>query len=114
MEWVMTETRSHKVLADGGPGAAAPETGEPSAAATSRSDRLLSRVDDALAGLSSASERRRFIQLLTEFWERRYHAWVHTGGLSEWVAPGADPIHANDFLLVLTGLQARLKEVTDA
>lgn len=79
---------------------------------TSRTDRLLERLDARLQKLPDAAARRRLLTNLIAGWEGRYAAWQRTDGASEWTAPGAEPVNAVDFIETLTGLGARMRSVT--
>ena len=73
-----------------------------------RPDRYFSRVDPHLATLPDDATRRSFLAQQLAGWEFRYERWQLTEGKSEPCADHGDPPQAADFMLVITGLAARL------
>jgi len=79
-----------------------------SASNSSRADRFLSRVDQHLSTIPTEDARHRFIAGQMCAWQARYSKFIATDGASEPVTDRADPPSAADFLLTITGLQARV------
>lgn len=77
-----------------------------------RPTRYFSRVDPHLATLPDDAARRTFLAQQLAGWEFRYERWQLTDGKSEPCADYGDPPQASDFLLVITGLAARLGELS--
>lgn len=68
----------------------------------SRSDKLLARVDAHLDALPFGSARAKFLASQIDYWEGAYRRWAT--GHSD------DDVYASDYMLAITGLQARLEE----
>ena len=75
---------------------------------TTRSDRYFARIDTHLPTLADVGARRAFLAQQLAGWEYRYERWQLTEGTSEPYADNGDPAQAADFMLVITGLGARL------
>jgi len=76
-----------------------------------RADRLLARVDAHLPKLNRV-ERLHFLEDQVRKWERSYNLFLATDGLSENNENDPDPVGATDYLLTITGLQARFDAVS--
>jgi hypothetical protein len=72
-----------------------------------RAMRFLARLDSHLPTLADHAARRAFLDRQLEGWQHRYARFIATEGESEPVIIPADPPHAADFLLTITGLMAR-------
>lgn len=77
------------------------------AAAPSRSDRFLARVDGHLSILESDAKRRAFLTQQIVGWEERYARFINSEGESEAVIDPRDPPQAADFVLTIAGLEVR-------
>ena len=75
---------------------------------SARPDRYFSRVDAHLPTLADDAARRSFLAQQLAGWEYRYENWQLTDGKSEPVLDHGDPPQAADFMLVITGIGARL------
>jgi hypothetical protein len=73
-----------------------------------RVDRFLTRVDHELASIEPVALDA-FLCRLIEHWEPCYAIWQRTEGESERSTDPSDPIRADDFMLTLAGLAARLR-----
>ncbi len=84
----------------------------PLAAARSRAERLLARIDLLLATFASDKARRIFLDHQVGTWERRYSRFIASEGASEVSLDAADPPQAADFLLTIAGLAQRRSTLT--
>ena len=76
-----------------------------------RPARYFSRIDAHLPTLADDNARRSFLAQQLAGWEYRYENWQLTDGDSEPALDHGDPPQASDFMLVITGLGARLGEL---
>jgi hypothetical protein len=77
---------------------------------TDRTTKFLARVDNYLATIVNEPTYQSFLRQQIAAWQLRYERFVLTEGASEPVTDRANPPQAADFLLTITGLQARLEQ----